>query len=498
MYANSLAVDPRDGTIVVAGVAEGTVDFDPGATDLQFPIGDTSAAYVIKLTSSGSLVTNPIRFFAGTGDAYGQSVALDATDSYVYVTGSFQGTDQYVAFGAPTFTSTNGGNDNTPFVLKLDANLNYVWGATSGLDARPAASAVAADGSIYITGEGNSPSDPQNASNAFVEKISSSGSVIGLEEFGNLGGTNTQAEPWSIAIDSVGYVYATGWFSGDMTFGNGSTVQLSGPNGAEDTTVHAFLVKFDPSLKVVWARALESSSTDQALAVAIDGSNNVDIAGTVGGPATFGTTATPGTLIPNSGTSSIAPAFLLKVDPEGNLLDWAVGTASSSLYIAAIATSPTGTIEIAGDLASPATFGSSTLQPSGGATTGVFLVAVTESSNSHSSGPSAPVFLSENRTVIRVGKHRKKATLYQLNFSGPLNTSEVLNPGLFQVTQSKKHGKHKIIAKHVRVLSEFSSPGSDSVSLLLGKTVKKKPLKVTASGLAGANGTTIATFSTSL
>ena len=137
MYANSVAVDPRDGTIDVAGVAKGTVDFDPGATDLQVPIGNNSAAYVIKLTSSGSLVANPIRFFAGTGDAYAQSVALDATHSYVYLAGYYQGTDQYVAFGAPTFTSPDGGRDNTPFVLKLDENLNYVWGATSGLDALP-------------------------------------------------------------------------------------------------------------------------------------------------------------------------------------------------------------------------------------------------------------------------------------------------------------------------------------------------------------------------
>ena len=223
------------------------------------------------------------------------------------------------------------------------------------------------------------------------------------------------------------------------------------------------------------ARALESSNSDQGLGLAVDGSNNVIMTGDVEGPATFGTTASPGTLIPNSGTSSNAAAFLLKVDPEGNLLDWVVGTASSTPNISAIAASPAGTIEIVGNLSSSVTFGSTTLQPSGGAATGAFLVALTESFSSHPTGPSAPVFVSENRTVIRVGKHHKKTTLYQLNFNGPLNTSEVLNPGLFQITQSKKRGKHKITTKHVTVLSAFSSPGSDSVSLLLGKTVKKNP-----------------------
>jgi hypothetical protein len=109
-----------------------------------------------------------------------------------------------------------------------------------------------------------------------------------------------------------------------------------------------------------------------------------------------------------------------------------------------------------------------------------------------------PTFLREVRIVVLTGKrHNKKQTFYALLFSAALNRSEVQNAGLYHVTQLKRQGK-KLKQVNVGVTSVLYNAANDSVLLGLGAFSKAKPLNFTATGLQGANGTTVATVVTNL
>jgi hypothetical protein len=113
---------------------------------------------------------------------------------------------------------------------------------------------------------------------------------------------------FSITTDGSGNVLATGSFSNDTIF-FGSTALLN--EGSRDV----FIVKYDNSGNVFWAKSGGGISADEGFDIATDASGNVYVTGVFRGPSiTFNTT----TLI-NSGGAEI---FLVKYDSNGNLL-WA-------------------------------------------------------------------------------------------------------------------------------------------------------------------------------
>ncbi len=118
----------------------------------------------------------------------------------------------------------------------------------------------------------------------------------------------------SVVSDASGNVLVTGFFgSASITFGS---VTLTGVG--EDI----FIVKYDPSGNVIWAKSAGGTSDDGGRGIAVDQSGNVIITGYFKSPSiVFGTT----TLI-NSGLNDI---FVAKYDPSGNLL-WAVADGSST------------------------------------------------------------------------------------------------------------------------------------------------------------------------
>jgi hypothetical protein len=463
-----LAIDPGTGAVYTVGTIYGSIDFDPGATNLGFATGNTRYSVVMKLTAQGSIDSDLIREFGGSSDTYGGDIAFDTTGDFVYMTGAFAGTDRYLATGTPTLIAASA---TDAFVLKLDANLHYLWGRSGGLatssddpKAFDAISiAVGGNGSIVIAGTlgvggaGN---------HDFIEKFASSGEIVGLDEFGPA--DDEAAILFGLVVDSSGNVYVDGVTAGTFTLNFGRTVTITGP--PNNLNLNALLIKFDPSLNVVWDAVVGGAGGH---ALAIDSSNDLYMAGTISGPASYVTSSQPGMVTPIAASPDNEP-FILKVDGNGHLVDSAVGGglgATDAIFVVG----PSGMFEafLGGFESDSQTF-----------------VRITEFS------PAlvvAPVFLGETRVVVKVGKrHKKKETFYQLNFSGPLSASAVENTILYHVTQIKKRGKHGTKSKSVGVTSAFYNSSTDSVSLSLGKFVKNQPLSMTASDLIGANGATVA------
>ncbi len=116
-------------------------------------------------------------------------------------------------------------------------------------------------------------------------------------------------QAYSVSADSGGNVFAAGGFSSlTISFGASSLINAS-------TNLDIFIVKYDDSGNVLWARSAGGSGDDYAYSVYADAGGNVLITGSFSSSTiSFGST----TLI-NSGGEDI---FLAKYDASGNLL-WA-------------------------------------------------------------------------------------------------------------------------------------------------------------------------------
>lgn len=100
----------------------------------------------------------------------------------------------------------------------------------------------------------------------FIRKYDSNGNEIWTRQFGTTGNDSV----WGVATDSSGNVYVVGDTTGVLP---GQTASGSGD---------IFLIKYNPAGSVVWTRQFGSSGADSGKAVAVDISDNVYVAGTLG------------------------------------------------------------------------------------------------------------------------------------------------------------------------------------------------------------------------
>jgi virginiamycin B lyase len=158
-----------------------------------------------------------------------------------------------------------------------------------------------------------------------------------------------------------------------------------------------------------------------------------------------------------------------------SLIPFSTGTFNCTVYVRAsesplVASDQSATVSIT---INPAD--GSTKPPPGGTTT----------------TPPAPVFMGEHRLYSGSGKKRKLVG-FQLTFSEPLDLPTATNSDHYQLSQPgrTKRAPQKVISL-MRILV---SPDGLVVTLNPGKYDSKKPLRLTISGLAGAQGQALATI----
>lgn len=248
-FASSIAVDST-GNVYSTGMFEGTSDFDPGAGTANLSsVGGSWDAYISKLDSSGNYVW--AKSFGGSPNPdSGREIAIDSNGD-IYTIGSFFGTVDFdPGVGTASLSAPAGKLDS--FVAKLTSSGDYVWAKNfGGSDGVYGLSiAVDATGNVYTTGyfEGTADFDPGAGTtnltsggnlDYFVSKLDPSGNFLWAK---SLGGSSTDVG-YSIAVDSTGNVYTTGYFVETVDFdpGAGSTNLTS--TGAQDV----FVLKLSPS-----------------------------------------------------------------------------------------------------------------------------------------------------------------------------------------------------------------------------------------------------------
>jgi hypothetical protein len=156
----------------------------------------------------------------------------------------------------------------------------------------------------------------------------------------------------SVAVDPSGNLFVAGYFTGkSVTFGS---ITLT---NSHDLASDLFLAKYDSNGTVQWAISAGDYYTDEATSVAVDAAGNAYLTG-----YWYGDTITFGSYSLHNTYHSNADIFLVKYNPDGNVL-WAKSAGdNSSDQAKAVAVDALGNVFITGWFQWSIKFGTVTLQ----------------------------------------------------------------------------------------------------------------------------------------
>lgn len=192
-----------------------------------------------------------------------------------------------------------------------------------------------AGGNVFVTGSflGTVDSDPGPGTyalkasyqeNGFVLKLTSGGGFVWASAFLPLS-SGGNCYPAGIAVDSSGYVYASGGFTGSVDFdpapnqGNQGKLVLDGGSGS------GFVTKLNASGNLVWAKKLANGYEGSGGSVAVDAAGAVYLTGGFTGTVDFD----PGVDVFNLTSTGGTDIFVMKLDTNG-AFQWAVSAGGAA------------------------------------------------------------------------------------------------------------------------------------------------------------------------
>ncbi len=268
----------------------------PTVNPLQAALARGYDAFITKLSPTGTILYST--YLGGSGDDMGLGIAVDSAGN-AYVTGSTQSTNFPVA---NAFQIANAGGFTDAFITKLNPSGNaLVFSSYLGGTDQEAGTSIAVDssGNAYVTGYTQSSSFPTTAgafqtifgdgtcftnrpcSDAFVTKVSSSGSIVYSTFVGGSGNENLDSlkKPvGGIAVDSTGSAIITGT-TNSPNFPTASPLQPK-CNQCSDFSNDAFVTKLNAAGSgLVFSTYLGGSGNDVGYAIALDSSGNPYVTG---------------------------------------------------------------------------------------------------------------------------------------------------------------------------------------------------------------------------
>ncbi len=329
------------GNVIITGAFSGNLVID-NVTLLQQNANSTSQNYIMKLNPQGNVIWAQI----SGANLSAHSIVLDQL-GYVYITGSINyqsatiGNISYQRIGQRDF-----------FVAKFNSEGIFSWMRTaSGYVMHEGCSiAVDAFGNIYVTGGYVSSllfgtqqlADTGNYDIYFV-KYDSSGNIVWANSYNAYEVAYTSG----IALDTFGNIYITGRYSGGgIQFG--TTLFNSTP-----TYTDVFLVKFNPSGNVIWAKKFYGSSYDGPANNLICTNNKIYLAG-----YSFSPTLSFDQVSVTNNNPNHKTLFISVFSLDGQLL-WLDNSATNNydISITSIAVSPQGYIFVSGCFQGTSVFG---------------------------------------------------------------------------------------------------------------------------------------------
>ncbi|MPT35384.1 MAG: T9SS type A sorting domain-containing protein [Flavobacterium sp.] len=314
------------GNFYIAGGFLDTITFD-SVTLTADPFG-VAGNFIAKFDTNGNLI------FAKkvTNDSSGTVIRMIKTDNAenIYLTGFFN--TPSIQMGAITlnyedYNSAGLGSSYRTYVAKMDSQGNYLWAkASQSNDAHymgiiPFGLDVDTNGNVYVGGHFGcntirfgtitlTKNTTYNYNfNMYLVKYDSNGNEIWARNAGSSydNGTCTLA----VKTDLNNNIYAAGYFSNIVSFGDAI---LSASGGSQQ-----FIVKYDPSGNVLWAKAATATAGFNTIhSIDVDENNSLYTAGTYNNTQlNFGNGVTLTNPVPTDGA-----VFVVKYTPGGEAV-WA-------------------------------------------------------------------------------------------------------------------------------------------------------------------------------
>ncbi|RMA66434.1 SBBP repeat-containing protein [Ulvibacter antarcticus] len=260
----------------------------------------------------------------GIFNSFGNLVSSAVDDSgNEYLTGFFRDTTDFDP-GSGVFNLTSNGLGDI-YILKLDANGNFLWVKAMGSNELDAGESITLDsnGNIYTTGSftGTVDFDPSAATfeltapgserDIFIQKLDSDGNFIWAKRMGS----SEREIAYSITTDLADNVYTTGSFFGTVDFDpNVGSTELTS-NGSADI----FIQKLDTNGNFIWAKSMGSTAfVDYGVDIKTDQNGNVYSTGNFADTVDFD----PNAGIANLTSNGSDDIYIQKLDTNGIFI-WA-------------------------------------------------------------------------------------------------------------------------------------------------------------------------------
>ena len=323
-------IESFSGSIYITGSFIGTIDFDPGPG--VFYMTSTNQTYyanlfVLKLDSDGNFQWVK-QYEASSGSGYGDIYDLCPPeidgDGNIIIAAAFDGGIDFDP-GPGVFNMNSGGFFHDLFITKLDSNGNLLWVKqfTQGGFNDFKSLALDKHGNIYAVGDFDHTMDFDPGSGVF--SMSSSGIdifMLSLDAGGNfLGALKLDCSSASfgntINLDSLGYLYISGYFEGTLDADPGSNTYYL--NALATNIYTGFICKYDVSGNLIWAKTTETVNYNLWVPyLNVDKWGNIYYVGNFSGTIDFDLDST---VYHMSATSSI-DVFISKLDSSGSFV-WA-------------------------------------------------------------------------------------------------------------------------------------------------------------------------------
>ena len=276
-------------------------------------IWDNTDVFIVKYDPSGNLIW--AKSAGGCAFEDGASVSSDENNNIV-VSGHFY--SSFITFGTDTLYKCDSLFSPDIYIVKFDPMGNVLWAKSEGGSGWDNIKSITTDFNNNIITMGRYPDSTITfgtdtftnfgSDNIFIVKYDSLGDVLWAKKCS--GGTYKE-----ITSDADNNYIITGYFStSTITFGTEALTNAGSNN--------IFIVKFDTSGNVLWAKSAGGNNSDGSNSVTTDFNNNIIITGNFQSPiVTFGTDT-----ITNADSANI---FIVKYDPSGNVL-WAKSTGRGS------------------------------------------------------------------------------------------------------------------------------------------------------------------------
>ncbi|PYV30385.1 MAG: hypothetical protein DMG22_20550, partial [Acidobacteria bacterium] len=287
VYSTYLGGEGSDAGTGIAVDASGSATIVGNTTSSAFPTTSDAFqttyagggdAFVARLSATGTTLVYST-YLGGTGEDFGQGVALDAAGN-AYVAGSTESTDFPVVM--PLQIGLNGPSDI--FVSKLNPTgtaliYSTYLGGSGGESGRGIA--VDSSGDAYVAGFTASTDFPtQNAfqsssgggTDSFALEFNPDGSELIFSTY--LGGSG-QDRAFGIALDAVESIYITGDSQSSNFPVTAGAFHLVNNGGGD-----VFVSKFAPGgTSLVYSTLLGGAGPDEATSIAVDASGQAAITG---------------------------------------------------------------------------------------------------------------------------------------------------------------------------------------------------------------------------